>query len=81
MLSVLLFLLECVKDFLLVVGVGGLTTLTLAWIILYILAKLVEYECEVDLLLSDEYEPQSEEPDYVCALDGEKIIYDEDTQE
>lgn len=80
MLSVLLFLLECVKDFLLVVGVGGFTTLALVWIVLYILAKLVEYECEVDLL-SDEYEPQSEESDYVCAPDGEKIIYDEDTQE
>lgn len=80
MLSVLLFLLECVKDFLLVVGVGGFTTIALAWVVLYILAKLVEYECGVDLL-SDEYEPQSEEPDYVRAPDGEKIIYDEDTQE
>lgn len=65
---------------LLVIGVGGFTAIALAWIILYILAKLVEYECGVDLL-SDEYEPQSEEPDYVRAPDGGKIIYDEDIQE
>lgn len=83
----LLFLLECVKVFLMV-SIGGFLAIALTIILalvlgrilniaIYILVKLFEYE--MDWSLDDEDEPEA--PDYIEAPDGEKIIYDEDTQE
>ena len=76
MSTALLFLLECVKVFFMMT-IGGFLVFSLVVIVLSILAKLIQYE--MDLPLFDEDEPEA--PDYIEAPDGEKIIYDEDTQE
>lgn len=75
-MTTLLFLLECVKLFFMV-AVGELLVVSVVIILLTILEKLFRYE--MDLPLFDEDEPEA--PDYIEAPDGEKIIYDEDTQE
>ena len=75
-MTTLLFLLECVKLFFMV-AVGELLVVSVVIILLTILEKLFRYE--MDLPLFDEDEPEA--PDYIEAPDGEKVIYDEDTQE
>ena len=89
MLSILVLLLECLRELFLVVVVGGFVAIASAGIVVYILSKLLgvdrllelaELEERLDLLLAKEYMAESEE-DYIVTEDGEKILYDEDTQE
>ena len=89
MLTILLLVLVCLKELFLVVVVGGFVAIASAGIVVYILSKLLgvdqlrelaELEERLDLLLAKEYMAESEE-DYIVTEDGEKILYDEDTQE
>ena len=89
MVSILLLVLECLKELFLVVVVGGFVAIASAGLIIYIFTKLLgvdrmkelmDLEDKVDLLLAKEYMAESEE-DYIVTKDGEKILYDEDTQE
>ena len=89
MVSILLLVLECLKELFLVVVVGGFVAIASAGIVVYILSKLLgfdrlrelaELEERLDLLLAKEYMAESEE-DYIVTEDGERILYDEDTQE
>lgn len=89
MISILLLVLECLKELFLVVVVGGFVAIASAGIVIYILSKLLgvdrmkelmDLEERLDLLLAKEYVAESEE-DYIVTKDGEKILYDEDTQE
>lgn len=89
MLSILVLVLECLRELFLVVVVGGFVAIASAGIVVYILSKLLgvdrmkelmDLEERLDLLLAKEYMAESEE-DYVVTKDGEKILYDEDTQE
>ena len=89
MLTILLLVLECLRELFLVVVVGGFVAIASAGIVVYILSKLLgvdhmkelmDLEERLDLLLAKEYMTESEE-DYIVTEDGEKILYDEDTQE
>ncbi len=90
MLSILLLVLECLKELFLVVVVGGFVAIASAGLVVYILAKLLgvdrmkelmELEDRIDLLIAKEYVNQLDEEDYIVTEDGERILYDEDTQE
>ena len=91
MLTILLLVLECLRELFLVVVVGGFVAIASAGIVVYILSKLLgvdrlrelaELEERLDLLLAKEYVSRlDEEDDYIVTEDGEKIRYDEDTQE
>ena len=89
MLTILLLVLECLKALFLVVVVGGFVAIASAGIVVYILSKLLgvdhlrelaELEERLDLLLAEEYTHEVED-DYIVTEDGERILYDEDTQE
>ena len=89
MVSILLLVLECLKELFLVVVVGGFVAIASAGIVVYVLSKLLgvdrmkelmDLEERLDLLLAKEYMAESEE-DYIVTKDGERILYDEDTQE
>ena len=89
MLTILLLVLECLRELFLVVVVGGFVAIASAGIVVYILSKLLgvdrlrelaELEERLDLLLAKEYMVESED-DYIVTEDGERILYDEDTQE
>ena len=90
MVSILLLVLECLKELFLVVVVGGFVAIASAGLIIYILTKLLgadrmkelmDLEERLDLLLAKEYVNQLDEEDYIVTKDGERILYDEDTQE
>ena len=90
MVSILLLVLECLKELFLVVVVGGFVAIASAGLIIYILTKLLgvdrmkelmELEDKIDLLIAKEYDKQTKEDDYIYTEDGEAILYDEDTQE
>ena len=113
MLSILVLLLECLRELFLVVVVGGFVAIASAGIVVYILSKLLgvdrlrelaELEERLDLLLAEEhmheveddgkiiyneedtqeyeiYRSYLEDDDYIVTEDGERILYDEDTQE
>ena len=90
MVSILLLILECLKELFLVVVVGGFVAIASAGLIIYILTKLLgadrmkelmDLEERLDLLLAKEYVNQLDEEDYIVTKDGERILYDEDTQE
>ena len=89
MVSILLLVLECLRELFLVVVVGGFVAIASAGIVVYILSKLLgvdhlrelaELEERLDLLLAEEYTHEVED-DYIVTEDGERILYDEDTQE
>ena len=89
MLTILLFVLECLRELFLVVVVGGFVAIASAGLVVYILAKLLgvdrmkelmDLENKVDLLLAKEHMHELED-DYIYTKDGEAILYDEDTQE
>lgn len=89
MVSILLLVLECLKELFLVVVVGGFVAIASAGIVVYILSKLLgvdrlrelaELEERLDLLLAEEYMHEVDD-DYIVTEDGERILYDEDTQE
>ena len=90
MVSILLLVLECLKELFLVVVVGGFVAIASAGVVVYILAKLLgvdrmkelmDLEDKIDLLIAKEYDEQMKEDDYIYTEDGEAILYDEDTQE
>lgn len=90
MISILLLVLECLKELFLVVVVGGFVAIASAGLIIYILTKLLgadrmkelmDLEDKIDLLLAKEYVNRMKEDDYIYTEDGEAILYDEDTQE
>ena len=90
MVSILLLVLECLKELFLVVVVGGFVAIASAGLIIYILTKLLgadrmkelmDLEDKIDLLIAKEYSEQMKEDDYIYTEDGEAILYDEDTQE
>ena len=91
MLSILVLLLECLRELFLVVVVGGFVAIASAGIVVYILSKLLgvdrlqelaELEERLDLLLAKEHMNElKEDDDYIVTEDGERILYDEDTQE
>ena len=90
MVSILLLVLECLKELFLVVVVGGFVAIASAGLIIYILTKLLgadrmkelmDLEDKIDLLIAKEYCEQTKEDDYIYTEDGEAILYDEDTQE
>ena len=98
MLSILVLLLECLRELFLVVVVGGFVAIASAGIVVYILSKLLgvdrlrelaeleELEERLDLLLAEEHMHEVEDDyfdddDYIITEDGERILYDEDTQE
>ena len=128
MLTILLLVLECLRELFLVVVVGGFVAIASAGIVVYILSKLLgvdrlrelaELEERLDLLLAEEYMHEVEDDyfdddelyrsyleddgkilydeedtqeyelyrsyleddDYIVTEDGERILYDEDTQE
>lgn len=108
MISILVLLLECLRELFLVVVVGGFVAIASAGIVVYILSKLLgvdrlrelvelaELEERLDLLLAEEhmheveddyfdddelYRSYLEEDDCIVTEDGERILYDEDTQE
>ena len=105
MLSILVLLLECLRELFLVVVVGGFVAIASAGIVVYVLSKLLgvdrlrelaELEERLDLLLAEEhmheldddyfdddelYRSYLEDEEYILTEDGEKIPYDEDTQE
>lgn len=90
MVSILLLVLECLKELFLVVVVGGFVAIASAGLIIYILTKLLgadrmkelmDLEDKIDLLIAKEYDEQMKENDYIYTEDGEAILYDEDTQE
>lgn len=89
MLTILLLVLECLRELFLVVVVGGFVAIASAGIVVYILSKLLgvdrlqelaELEERLDLLLAEEYTHEVDD-DYILTEDGERILYDEDTQE
>ena len=89
MLSILVLLLECLRALFLVVVVGGFVAIASAGIVVYILSKLLgvdrlrelaELEERLDLLLAEEHIHEVDD-DYIVTEDGERILYDEDTQE
>ena len=89
MLTILLLVLECLRELFLVVVVGGFVAIASAGIVVYILSKLLgvdhmkelmDLEERLDLLLAEEYMHEVED-DYIVTEDGERILYDEDTQE
>ena len=90
MVSILLLVLECLKELFLVVVVGGFVAIASAGLIIYILTKLLgadrmkelmDLEDKIDLLIAKEYCERMKEDDYIYTEDGEAILYDEDTQE
>ena len=90
MLTILLFVLECLRELFLVVVVGGFVAIASAGVVIYILAKLlgvdrmkelIDLEDKIDLLIAKEHMHELEEEDYIYTEDGEAILYDEDTQE
>ena len=128
MVSILLLVLECLKELFLVVVVGGFVAIASAGIVVYVLSKLLgvdrmkelmDLEERLDLLLAEEhmheveddyfdddelyrsyleddgkilydeedtqeyelYRSYLEDDDYIVTEDGERILYDEDTQE
>ena len=96
MLTILLLVLECLRELFLVVVVGGFVAIASAGIVVYILSKLLgvdrlrelaELEERLDLLLAEEHMHEVEDDyfdddDYILTEDGGKILYDEeDTQE
>ena len=90
MVSILLLVLECLKELFLVVVVGGFVAIASAGVVIYILTKLLgvdrmkelmDLEDKIDLLIGKEYDKQMKEDDYIYTEDGEAILYDEDTQE
>lgn len=86
-MSILFLLLACLKELFFIVVVGGFVAITSAGVLIYILSKLIdldqlkrlfELEDKVNIILEKQTEPDE---DYVYLNNGEKVLYDEDTQE
>lgn len=88
-MSILFLVLECLKELFFIVVVGGFVAIASAGVLIYILSKLIdldqlkrlfELEDKVNIILEKQTELYDEE-DYVYLNNGEKVLYDEDTQE
>lgn len=86
-MSILFLVLECLKELFFIVVVGGFVAIASAGVLIYILSKLIdldqlkrlfELEDKVNIILEKQTEPDE---DYVYLNNGEKVLYDEDTQE
>lgn len=86
-MSILFLLLECLKELFFIVVLGGFVAIASAGVLIYILSKLInldqlkrlfELEDKVNIILEKQTEPDE---DYVYLENGEKVLYDEDTQE
>lgn len=86
-MSILFLLLECLKELFFIVVLGGFVAIASAGVLIYILSKLInldqlkrsfELEDKVNIILEKQTEPDE---DYVYLDNGEKVLYDEDTQE
>lgn len=86
-MSILFLLLECLKELFFIVVLGGFVAIASAGVLIYILSKLIdldqlkrlfELEDKVNIILEKQTEPDE---DYVYLNNGEKVLYDEDTQE
>ena len=86
-MNILFLVLACLKELFFIVVVGGFVAIASAGVLIYILSKLInldqlkrlfELEDKVNIILEKQTEP---EEDYVYLNNGEKVLYDEDTQE
>lgn len=86
-MSILFLLLECLNELFFIVVLGGFVAIASAGVLIYILSKLInldqlkrlfELEDKVNIILEKQTEPDE---DYVYLDNGEKVLYDEDTQE
>ena len=86
-MSILFLVLACLKELFFIVVVGGFVAIASAGVLIYILSKLIdldqlkrlfELEDKVNIILEKQTEPDG---DFVYLDNGEKVLYDEDTQE
>lgn len=86
-MNILFLVLECLKELFFIVVLGGFVAIASAGVLIYILSKLIdldqlkrlfELEDKVNIILEKQTEPDE---DYVYLNNGEKVLYDEDTQE
>lgn len=86
-MNILFLVLACLKELFFIVVVGGFVAIASAGVLIYILSKLIdldqlkrlfELEDKVNIILEKQTEPDE---DYVYLNNGEKVLYDEDTQE
>ena len=86
-MSILFLVLAYLKELIFIVVVGGFVAIASAGVLIYILSKLIdldqlkrlfELEDKVNIILEKQTEPDE---DYVYLDNGEKVLYDEDTQE
>ena len=68
----LMLLLECLKELLFIVLVGGLMSILSAGIVVYTIVKVLGISEILDM---------EDEEDYILTKDDEKIPYDDETQE
>lgn len=88
-MNILFLVLACLKELFFIVVLGGFVAIASAGVLIYILSKLIdldqlkrlfELEDKVNIILEKQTELYDEE-DYVYLNNGEKVLYDEDTQE
>lgn len=86
-MNILFLVLACLKELFFIVVLGGFVAIASAGVLIYILSKLIdldqlkrlfELEDKVNIILEKQTEPDE---DYVYLDNGEKVLYDEDTQE
>lgn len=86
-MNILFLVLACLKELFFIVVLGGFVAIASAGVLIYILSKLIdldqlkrlfELEDKVNIILEKQTEPDE---DYVYLNNGEKVLYDEDTQE
>ena len=68
----LMLLLECLKELLFIVLVGGFISIASAGIVVYTIVKVLGIGEILDM---------EDEEDYILTKDNEKIPYDDETQE
>ena len=67
-----MLLLDCMANLLLMVIMGGATSVLSALIVIYVIVKVMGIETILDM---------EDEEDYILTKDDEKIPYDDETQE
>lgn len=86
-MNILFLVLACLKELFFIVVLGGFVAIASAGVLIYILSELIdldqlkrlfELEDKVNIILEKQTEPDE---DYVYLDNGEKVLYDEDTQE
>ena len=68
----LMLILECLKELLFIILVGGLMSILSAGIVVYTIIKVLGISEILDM---------EDEEDYILTKDDEKIPYDDETQE